>query len=388
VTEERQSHRWRWAIVAGVVAIAALTALGAVAGWHFSSAVLVPDHSDWPQSTAVKAVSRDRIVLSSNEESRRPGVYGLDWQAGHAIAGPVISSDEDSVTRQLRDVQGYLVPEMDVGIDTHVYAGNPRQALGLPYRNVDVKGELGSMPAWLIPGRSRTWAIAVHGINDDPQVGLRLAPWFHRQGFPSLLITYREDLGAPSSPDGFHHMGLTEWVDLQAAVRFALAHGAQKIVLVGYSMGGALVSQFMEKSALAPRVTALVLDAPALNWKKILSFNATEMGLPSFFALPVEWAIGTRIDADWDSLDALNHPQAFHLPILLFHGTEDDIVPIETSEDFARELPHWVTYFPVPRAGHTQSWNVDPHRYELHLGDFLEKALKKRRAQPHGLGSD
>jgi pimeloyl-ACP methyl ester carboxylesterase len=388
VPEERQSHRWRWAIAAGVVAIVMLIALGAAAGWHFSSAVLVPDHSDWPHDATVERVSRDRIVLSSSEETRCPGVYGLDWQDGHAIAGRVLASNDETVTRQLRDVRGYLVPGVKVGLDSNVYEGNPRETLGLPYRNVDVKGELGSMPAWLIPGPRRTWAIVVHGINGDPQVGLRLAPWFHRNGFPSLLITYREDLGAPSSPDGFHHMGLTEWVDLQAAVRFALAHGAEKIVLVGYSMGGAIVSQFMEKSALSPRVAALVLDAPALNWKEILSFHATEMGLPGFAALPVEWAIGARIDADWDSLDALNHPQAFHLPILLFHGTEDDTIPIETSEDFARELPRWVTYFRVPRAGHTQSWNVNPHRYELRLNDFLEKALKKRRAQPHGLGSD
>jgi hypothetical protein len=242
VTEERQSRRWRWAI-AGVAAVVVLVAVGAAVSWHFSSAVLVPDRSDWPRSITVDAMSRGQIVLSRDEESERPGVYGLEWQGGHAIIGPVLATAEDSVTRQLRSVRGYLVPRMKVATDTHVYAGNPRQSLGLPYEDVWVKDELGPMPAWLVPGRKRTWAILVHGINDDPQVGLRLAPWLHRSGFPSLMITYREDLGAPSSPDGFHHMGLTEWRDLEAAVRFALAHDAQKIVLIGYSMGGALVSQ-------------------------------------------------------------------------------------------------------------------------------------------------
>ncbi|MEX2107354.1 MAG: alpha/beta fold hydrolase [Solirubrobacterales bacterium] len=371
--------------MAGIVA---LIALGAAVSWHFSSDVLVPDRSDWPHEVTVERVLRDRIVLSSDEDSRRPGVYGLDWQEGHAIVGRILASDDDTVTRKLRDVRGYLVPGFKVGLDTHVYEGNPGETLGLRYRNVKVKGELGPMPAWLIPAGGRTWAIFVHGINDDPQVGLRLSPWFHRAGFPSLSITYREDLGAPSSPDGFHHMGLTEWRDLEAAVQFALDRGARRVVLIGYSMGGALVSQFIQKSDLAPYVGALVLDAPALNWQEILSFNATEMGYPGFASLPVEWAIGARIDADWDSLDALNHPEDFHLPILLFHGTEDDIVPIETSEDFARELPRWVTYFPVPRAGHTQSWNVDPRRYNLRLADFLQGALETKRARPHGSGSD
>ena len=254
-------------------------------------------------------------------------------------SAPVIGSDADTVTRRLRDVRGYLVPGRKVVLDSDVYVGDPGQALGLPFSNVRVRGELGAMPAWEIPGRSRDWAIVVHGINGSPQEGLDIAPALHRDGLTSLLITYREDLGAPSSPDGFHHMGLTEWRDLEAAVRFALAHGARSLTLVGYSMGGAIVAQFMERSPLASRVRGLVLDAPALSWKAILSFNATEMGFPSFGALPVEWAIGARIDADWESLDALQHTDDFHLPILLFHGTDDKVVPISTSDSFAEGAP-------------------------------------------------
>jgi alpha-beta hydrolase superfamily lysophospholipase len=238
---------------------------------------------------------------------------------------------------------------------------------------VPIRSELGENPAWFVPGRERTWAIVVHGINATPQTGLRIVPTLRRAGLPSLLITYREDLGAPASPDGFHHMGLTEWRDLGAAARYAFAHGARRLVLVGYSMGGAIVSQFMERSPLAPKVAGLVLDAPVLDWQAVLSFNATKMGFPSFLAKPVEWAIGARIDADWRSLDAIAHPEDFQLPILLFHGEEDDVVPISTSDDFAEELPEWVTYFRVPEAGHTEEWNVDPRLYERRLGAFLRR---------------
>jgi uncharacterized protein len=370
--------RRRWPIGGGIALVAAI-AIGAAVSWHFSSAVLVPDHSNWSRQTKVEALPPGRIVLARNEDSERPGVYGLEWPGGHAAVGAVVPGDADTVTRRLRDVHGYLVPGMDVGIESDVFVGDPRQAFRLPSKDVEVPGELGPMSGWLVAGHSRTWAIVVHGINGTPQVGLRLVPTLHRAHLPTLLISYREDQGAPASPDGFHHMGLTEWLDLQAAARYALTHGAQNLILVGYSMGGAIVAQFMEKSRLADRVAGLVLDAPALNWKRILEFNAAQMGFPGFAALPVEWAIGARIDADWDSLDALQHPEDFHLPILLFHGEDDKVVPISTSDDFAAELPRWVTYYRTPDAGHTESWNVDPGLYERRLRAFLSGRLDLNR---------
>jgi alpha-beta hydrolase superfamily lysophospholipase len=372
----------------------------AAAGWSFSSNVLVPNYSAWSDPIEVKAVSAHRIVLEKSTDTARPGYYGLDWEGGHAVLGPIVSTGSDSVTRRLRDVSGYLVPGVeDAHLDTNVYTGNPRQALGLPSRDVNVKGELGTMPAWLIPSTSRTWAIVVHGINDTPQVGLRIAPELHRLGLPTLLITYRDDQGAPESPDGFHHMGLTEWKDLQASAQYALAHGAKRLVLIGYSMGGSLVTQFLEHSSLASRVSAAVLDAPALNWRAILEFNSEEMGFPGFFALPVEWAIGARIDADWNALDAIQHTSQLHYPTLLFHGMEDQVVPIRTSEEFAEKLPKWVTFFAVPKADHTQSWNVDPTLYDRRLRHFLlqnatisaenhsHQGVETSRARPAGSGS-
>ncbi|HEU5142285.1 MAG TPA: alpha/beta fold hydrolase [Solirubrobacterales bacterium] len=382
----------RAVLALAAAALVVIVAIAAALSWHFSSVVLVPDHSPWSEQVEIEAVARDRIVLERSEAAERAGRYGLAWEAGHAIVGPVLEADDATVTRRLSEVRGYLAPGTDAGFDSDVYAGDPRQALGLPFRDVTVSGELGPMPAWLVPPRDAeqrrraagAWAILVHGINGDPQVGLRILPPLRRLGFASLLVTYRDDLGAPSSPDGLHHLGQTEWRDLEAAVRFALRRGARQVVLVGYSMGGSLVSQLMQRSRLADRVDALVLDAPALDWRSILAFNSTEEGWPAVASLPLRWAIDLRIDADWDSLDAAEHPEAFHLPILLFHGAEDEVVPIEDSEEFAAELQRWVTYYAVPEAGHVQAWNVDPALYERHLIHFLNDAFGHSPARHMG----
>jgi pimeloyl-ACP methyl ester carboxylesterase len=370
-----QRRRARIAVLTAVVATVLLVAggVGLAVSWHFSDSVLVPNHDGW-QAVDVEGVGPHRVVLKGTEETRRPGIYGLLWRGGHAIVGKVLRDDGQKVTRRISDVDGYLVPGKQSWFDTDVYPGDPRQALGLPFRTVSVPGELGPMPAWVIPGRGHAdgdWAILVHGLNGDLQEGLRPAPVLRRAGITSMLISYREDPGAPQSPDGLHHLGMTEWRDLEAAARFALAHGARHLLLYGYSMGGAIIAQFMERSPLAPRVSSLILDAPVLDWRRVLEFNASETGFPALAANPLEWTIAARVDVDWNRLDALRHTADFQLPILLFQGTDDELVPLSQSEAFARRLPRWVTLYRVPEAGHTQSWNVDPPLYERRLRAFL-----------------
>ena len=135
-----------------------------------------------------------------------------------------------------------------------------------------VPDELGPMPAWLVPGSRATPGRSSSTASTAPR--RPACGWCRPCTGPAcrpLLISYREDLGAPPSPDGFHHMGLTEWRDLGAAARYALAHGARRLILVGYSMGGAH-RQPVHAALAAGRAgsAGLVLDAPALNWKAIL----------------------------------------------------------------------------------------------------------------------
>jgi hypothetical protein len=366
-------RRRRWLILGLLLAGLVALAIGAATSWHYSSLVLVPDHEPGPFDLEVRAVEDGRVTLAREDVSERPGVYGLDWEGGRAIVGRILATEDDSVTRRLRAVEGSLEPGTEVAFDPHVWEGDPAQTIGLPFQEVEIEGELGPLPAWRIdsPRASGTWAIFVHGLNGTREAALRVAPTLRRAGLTTLAITYRNDEGAPPAPDGKHHLGLTEWRDLEAAARYALEHGTRQLVLIGYSMGGAIVTQFAQHSELADRVAGLVLDSPALSWKPILRLGATEVGFPAWTAVPVRWAISLRIDVDWDRLDALQHTDDLRLPTLLFHGTEDSVVPISTSEEYARALPEDVTYYHVPRAGHVGNWNVDPRAYERRLRAFL-----------------
>lgn len=383
-------RRWRLvAILAALALVVVLAAVIALVSWLFSSRLLDPDHELGPYGIEVERVEirgvprgprgeEYMVTFERDETSSRPGTYGLDYPDGHAIAGELVSVTEDEVTRRVTDVRGGLEEGTDVAFDEQVWEGNPLQSRGVPYREIDFRSELGPMPAWQMEGRGRTWAIFVHGHNATRHEGLRVLPTLRHAGLPALLIAYRNDPGAPPSEDHLIHLGATEWRDLQSAARHAMRNGARSFVLLGDSMGGAIASQFIHESPLAARVRAVVLDAPVLDWRAVMDLQADERGLPDFLATTTEWAVSLRIDFDWSAFDQIARAGEFDMPILLFHGREDTTVPISSSDEFARALPRLVTYYRVPRAGHVESWNVGPSRYERRVRAFLTRVLHRR----------
>lgn len=361
--------RKRLLAVTGALAVLLVIAI-VLASWFVSGLLIDPHHDLVNDNIETLAVGHGRIVLVRTHDSQRNGVYGLDWPSGHAIVGNLISVTPSTVTRRLMALTGRLPHHAKVGLDPDVWTTNPRAALGIDYRSMTFPDPLGPMPAWLVADRGSTWVILVHGIDGSRTGGLRPLASLHGLGFPTLVIDYRNDVGAPASSDGHIDLGMTEWRDLEAAVRWALQHGAQRFVLYGDSMGGSIVTRFMHLSPLSGKVSALVLDAPVLDWAGVIDDQASRRDLP-FMAPPVKWMIGSRINVSWSALDQIAQARSFHLPILLFQGTDDALVPSAESRAFARTAPGPVTYVPVSGAGHIESWNANPTAYESHLRQFL-----------------
>lgn len=357
-------------------AVVVLLVVAALLGtaWYFSSQLLDVAHGTKQYTVMVFGLHRDSIKLARTADTARPGVFGMQWPGGDAKLGAILAINGTSVTRRLSGRTGGLQGVKEIRIEIRVYSSPGDD--GLRYTTVRVPDKLGAMPAWYVPGRRRTWVVLVHGRGADRTDGIRPMPSLARMGFPLLDISYRNDVGAPASPDHLYHLGATEWQDVEAAVRYATLRGARGIVLYGYSMGGNIVEDFLRNSREARLARAVVLDAPVLDWNSPLGLAGRQRHLPGFVIALAEKMVAIRLGLfTLDELNATRSASTLRAPTLIFHGTQDGTVPIGPSETLARAHPDRVTLVRVPGADHTEAWNLNPASYDAHLRAFLTHVL-------------
>jgi pimeloyl-ACP methyl ester carboxylesterase len=350
--------------LAGLAGLAVLLPSGtAGAGYFFAQQVLTP--ARW-YPLVVRSVAGSEIVVTRTEDTERPIPLGLVWRSGHAILGDVVRVDRTTVVREvLSVVRGSLTAGARAYTTGSVFDGDPRAAHGLDFRSVFVPGRLGHYPAWVVPG-SDTWAIAVHGRGASRTEALRVLPALAAAGVTTMVISYRNDLGAPAGRDGCYHLGAAEWEDLAAAAAYARDAGARRIVLYGWSMGGAIALNALRREAV-PGVAGLILDCPVVDWTATLRMQAAMRRLPA----PLTWSairlIEQRIGTRLTDLDFRGYQPP--VPTLTFLDADDRMVATEPTREFAALAGAQLVE--STGGGHVRSWNVDPAAYEATLLGFL-----------------
>ncbi len=340
----------------------------------------------------VRELFDSRIVLAAIEPNQaigHPGVLGLWWPDGYGRLGEVEEVVGLHVTRSFQHLVGAPPPICSEGpledcppvdIEAYAYPSDPGDA-GLDFEETSYDSPLGPMGAWLVPGDGSRWAIHVHGWTAERREAIRVLPTFRGAGFTSLVIDYRNDPGEPQDPSGRYRFGLTEWEDVEGAVRYALSRDAEDVVLVGYSTGAAHIMSFLERSALASSVRGLVFDAPNVSLVEAVRFGsegATFPGTPIRIGRLVRevglWMADLRWSIDWETTNYVERaPSIIRVPALVFHGTADQRIPISVSRRLEALAPDMIQLVETPAAGHVMSWNADPERYEAYLGRFLDR---------------
>lgn len=365
-------------VIVSVIATAAAIAL------YFARTVVTPPRRR-EEDLRVLGSTDTTVTLSATPDTRTPGQYSLWFERdhGHARIGEILRQTDRTVTRVLLGVDFGDVRHARNGRISGWYYLSP-QPLAVPWEDIEYQTEFGPAPAWVVPAEepAERWVIQVHGRAVNRREGLRAVPVFRAAGYTSMLISYRNDGEAPQSPDHRYALGDTEWRDVEAAIAYAIERGARRVVLMGWSMGGATVLQALTRSPLARAVDGVVLDSPVVDWVTALSYQAALNHLPPVVRSAVmtlltrRWAgplTGQAAPIDLERLDLVSRAAELRVPILLLHSDDDGFVPVDASAALATARPDIVTFERFTVARHTKLWNYDRARWDAAIESWLSR---------------
>lgn len=329
-----------------------------------------------------------RVCIDLDDYTKAPGDFGVFDLATekYTRVGEVtlINEDRKYVERRIHSPgagPARLGPLVDWTPDVFF---EPSAVAG-QFEEVHIPTAYGAAPAWLFQGKKTdTWVIHIHGSWTDRSIMFRDVHAFSPLGFTSLVPSFRSDQEVSPPQAESSHLGQTEWRDVERAVAYAVAHGARRIVLSGWSMGGTIALLTAERSAYRDRIIGVVLVGPVTSWRKTITAGAARAGVPavgaglvmSLLQAPLfATMLGLEEPIDFNALEWVDIPNRVAVPTLVLHSSADQEVPWEISAAFQRANPDTVTLIPLPEAHHTQEWNASPCTFSNELTAWVSRTI-------------
>lgn len=322
------------------------------------------------------------IELRATADTVLPGRYGLFTSGtyGYVKLGAVLGIDGSAVRRKLL-TQIETGAKVDRAAAFSGYYYSSPGELHLQWESVTIDSPAGTCPGWFFPASSDTWVIQVHGRGASRAECLRAVPILQAAGLANLVVSYRNDGEGPRTRVGAYALGAAEWRDVDAAITYALRHGAARVILMGWSMGGAVSLQAAVNSRHRESIVGLILESPVVDWRSVLRYQARMVGvhapLPQLAMGALQMPLTARLSgADapiaFDRLDMVARADELTAPILILHSEDDGFVPADASHALQQARPDLVTMPTFTVARHTKIWNYDETGWSTAIASWLE----------------
>lgn len=260
---------------------------------------------------------------------------------------------------------------------------DPLRDFGYVFEDVEFPAEDGStLRGWYVPPAdsaedTNSGIVAVHGAAADRREFLRHLPLFHEAGYPVLLFDSREHGISDGAGRGISY-GVREHADVISAVEWAKRdRGWENIGVIGTSQGGASV---ILAAAADDDIDAVVSINPFTDVYDLIRFAVAK---ESGESPPAGWLVdlvtgltlwrigGLGTEAPIDVVD-----QIAPRPLLLIHGTGDQVIPFEHSERLHERSGKPVDLWIAPDAAHAAIINSYPDEFRARVIGFFDRSLR------------
>lgn len=168
--------------------------------------------------------------------------------------------------------------------------------------------------------------------------------------------------------------GIKERLDGLKWIEYVIKRFGKKaeISLYGVSMGAATVLM-MSGLKLPNNVKVIVADSPYDSPKDIIKKVIKDMKLPANLVYPFVY-LGARIFGGFNpnEANAIESVKKSKIPILIFHGKDDNFVPYEMSEKIYENINSKKDILITPNADHGLSYMVDKEKYYEKMLNFIK----------------
>lgn len=198
-----------------------------------------------------------------------------------------------------------------------------------------------------------------HGNGENMTTHFASVIWFVNEGYDLITWDYRgygESAGVPDQK------GLFE--DSLSMMEYATAKQTP-LVLVGQSLGGAVLMRAFSEFKKRDQVKAVIIDSSFYSYQAI----ATDILSRWWLSWPFQWLGKAWISDQYTPENVI--AQISPTPLLVMHGDRDAVVPFKMGEEIFRRAREPKKFLKIENGAHIDAW-VSP----IH-GDYYKKAVLK-----------
>lgn len=226
------------------------------------------------------------------------------------------------------------------------------QSYQLQFEDIYFKTEDGiKLSSWFFPGNSEKPVILLlHGNAGNISHRLEKIRPFVGRGYSVFIIDYR---GFGKSEGTPHEKGT--YLDAKAAYNYLMKNKlvpANKIIVYGESLGTAVAIDLAAKNIIG----GLILEAPFTR--------IVDMAKVHFPFVPSRF-----LKTQYDNLKKI---PLVHTPILIIHGSDDEIVPFRLGQKLFEAAKEPKTFVEIPGGTHNEAFLLEGKKFWNAIFDFLE----------------